>query len=213
MLPPGVNLDPLTGAVSGVPTLAGLFRWTAAVTDGAGASAAKKFRIPINGDPTEPPRLRVQPNRLLFSFVEGAPAKTQRLHVMNGGGGNLGFQVRPPPGKGLPPFLRVTPLAGLATVPEPVGITVTADPSEFSAGTYFAELAVDVLDKGLEKGNGPPGPMTMMVPVTMAISDKTQSLRLSQRGMTFSGLAGGSGPPPQSFDVLNDGSELMVWNQ
>ena len=94
LLPPGVNLDPLTGAVSGLPTLAGLFRWAAAVTDSVGASTAKEFRIPINGDPGDPPQLRLQPNRLLFSFVEGAPAKTQRLQVMNGGGGNLGFQVR-----------------------------------------------------------------------------------------------------------------------
>ncbi len=209
LLPPGVNLDPLTGAVSGLPTLAGLFRWAAAVTDSVGASTAKEFRIPINGDPGDPPQLRLQPNRLLFSFVEGAPAKTQRLQVMNGGGGNLGFQVRPPPRKGFPPFLTVRPLAGRATAPEPVRIEVTADPSGFSAGTHFAELELSVP----EKGNGPPGPMNMTVPVTMAISDKTQSLRLSQRGMTFSGLAGGSGPPPRSFDVLNDGSELMVWNQ
>ncbi len=144
MLPPGVNLDPLTGAVSGVPTLAGLFRWAAAVTDSAGASTAKEFRIPINGDPGDPPQLRLQPNRLLFSFVEGAPPKTQRLHVMNGGGGNLGFQVRPPPGKGFPPFLTVRPLAGRATAPEPVRIEVTADPSGFSAGTHFAELELSV---------------------------------------------------------------------
>ena len=50
------------------------------------------------------------------------------------------------------------------------------------------------------------------VPVAMAISRRSQLLRLSQRGLTFTGVAGGGAVPVQNLRVFNDGFGVMAWD-
>ena len=66
-LPPGLVLNPATGAIGGTPAAPGVFSWVAIVTDAEGLSAAKAFSIQIAADPSQEPRLGVRPGRLLLS--------------------------------------------------------------------------------------------------------------------------------------------------
>ncbi len=50
-LPPGLTLDPATGAIAGVPTAGGVFNFTVQATDAAQLSASRVFALTINSTP------------------------------------------------------------------------------------------------------------------------------------------------------------------
>jgi uncharacterized protein (TIGR03437 family) len=79
-------------------------------------------------------------------------------------------------------------------------LTLTADPTGLAAGTYTA--AVTVVGGGDN---------AITVPVTMTISAFDQAILLSQRGLSFTAVAGGGIVPPQTFSVRNIGSGVVKW--
>ena len=200
-LPPGLTLDPTTGSLEGNPTVPGTFRFSGLVTDTRDDVAAKEFLAQIELDPNVEPQLGAQPNGLTFSFVQVSPAATKRLSVLNEGGGSLGFQVDTATQSG-GPWLMVSPTAGETTAAEPGVLNVTVDPTSLAPGTYFGEIQIA----------GPAAQQSTTVSVVMAISSRSQLLRLSQRGLTFTGVAGGSAVPVQTLQVFNDGLGVMVWD-
>ena len=199
-LPPGLSLNPSTAAISGTPIVPGVFPWVALVTDQASFSAAKAFTIQINADPGQEPQLAARPNRLLFSYVQGSPAATKRLFVLNEGPGSLSFQAEFSTQSG-GPWLTVSPAAGQATAVDPPSLDVMADPAGVPAGTYFGEIRIV----------GTSG-QVLTVPVVMAISGRRQLLRLSQTGLQFTAVSGGPDVPVQNVQVLNGGLGVMGWN-
>ncbi|MFH0909481.1 MAG: putative Ig domain-containing protein [bacterium] len=56
-LPPELNLDPVTGTISGTPTNAGVFNVSVRVTDASLSNATKSLSITINGPDVTPPVL------------------------------------------------------------------------------------------------------------------------------------------------------------
>ena len=171
------------------------------MTDTKDDAAAKEFLTRIELDPNVEPRLRAQPKRLTFSFVQVSPAATKKLSVLNDGGGSLGFQVETATQSGAP-WLMVSPTAGETTAAEPGMLNVTVDPTSLAPGTYFGEIQIA----------SPAAQQSTTVPVAMAISSRSQLLRLSQRGLTFTGVAGGGAVPVQTLQVFNDGLGVMVWD-
>ena len=180
-LPPGLTLDPTTGSLKGNPTVPGTFRFAGLVTDTKADIAANEFLTRIELDPNVEPRLGAQPNRLTFSFVQVSPAATKKLSVLNDGGGSLGFQVETATQSG-GPWLMVSPTAGETTAAQPGMLNVTADPASLAPGTYFGKIQIV----------SPSAQQSRTVPVAMAISGRSQLLRLSQTGLTFTGVAGGT---------------------
>ena len=199
-LPPGLSLNPSTAAISGTPIVPGVFPWVALVTDQAGVSAAKAFTIQINADPGQEAGLAARPNRLLFSYVQGSPAETKKLFILNEGPGSLSFQAEFSTQSG-GPWLMVSPVAGQATAVDPPSLDVTADPAGAPAGTYFGEIRIV----------GTSG-QVLTVPAVMAISSRRQLLRLSQTGLQFTAVSGGPDVPVQNIQVLNGGLGVMGWN-
>ncbi|MCL4522932.1 MAG: putative Ig domain-containing protein, partial [Acidobacteria bacterium] len=61
-LPNGVNLDGSTGALSGTPTMAGTFNFTAVVTDGIAQTASNALSIVISSQPA-PTLASISPNQ------------------------------------------------------------------------------------------------------------------------------------------------------
>jgi len=123
------------------------------------------------------------------------------LSVFNGGGSSLGFQVETATRSG-GPWLTVAPTAGEATAAEPGMLNVTVDPASLAPGTYFGEIQIA----------SPAEQQSTTVPVAMAISGRSQSLRVSRRGLTFTGVEGGAAAPVQNLRVFNDGIGMMPWD-
>ena len=222
-LAPGLTLNSATGAIGGTPSLPGLFDFVALAADSAGVIVVEDFRLMIDIDKAVAPQLAVRPSRLLFSFVRGSQAATQKVYVFNDGGGSLNFQVEPPPPSEAI-YLSVDTLQGDVTPGNPQAAEVTADPTGLPAGTYLSVFRVTSSTTG----------QSIPVEVAMAISSRQQLLRISQTGLTFTGVVGGGGAAirgAQRFDdwsgvgqgvpdgvstgvieVFNDGSGVMPWN-
>ena len=206
-LPPGLVLNPATGAIGGTPTAPGVFSWVAIVTDAEGLSAAKAFSIQIAADPSQEPRLGVRPGRLLFSFVPQSAAETQTGWISNDGGAPISFRIDSMRLSGSP-WLSVSPLSAELPPGAHIPLTVRADPGGFAPGTYLA----DILLSSPVGADQAPCRTCRSVPVSMAITRRQQLLRVSQRGLTFTAVSGGGQVPSQSFQVLNDGLGVMPWN-
>ena len=199
-LPPGLTLDPATGSLEGNPTVPGSFQFVGLVTDTSDGAAVKEFVTLIELDPGLEPTLGAQPNRLTSTFVQVSPPATENLSVLNGGGGSLGFQVETATQSG-GPWLMVSPTAGQATAAQPGMLNVTVDPASLAPGTYFGEIQIA----------SSAAQQSMTVPVAMAISGRSQSIRVSRRGLTFTAVVGGAAAPVQPLRVFNDGIGMMPW--
>ncbi|MCH7978231.1 MAG: hypothetical protein IH935_04545 [Acidobacteria bacterium] len=149
----------------------------------------------------EATRMAVNPNVLLFPFVVGGPASPKQLTISNEGGGSLNFQITWSTFSG-GSWLTVTPASGTATLSAPSSVAVTADPSGLAAGTYLGQITI----------SRSPAGESIDVPVTMTVSTIQQLMRLSQRGLTFTGIAGGGALPPRPLRVVNIGQGTMDWS-
>jgi uncharacterized protein (TIGR03437 family) len=73
--------------------------------------------------------------------------------------------------------------------------TATANPNGLTAGTYSGAIAF-VLSSG----------ENFTVPVLLTVTSSQQNIVISQSGLFFQAVQGGTAPPPQSVSVLNGGS-------
>ena len=200
-LPPGLTLDPASGEIAGMPARAGEFGMTALVVDAAGETGLKKFSLEVVPPPQELPRLSVDPPRLLTAFVPGSPPRRRALLVSNPGRGSLNFDVNFSTKTG-GDWLSVSPSGGSAMATQPAALFVTVDPAGTGPGTYFGAIEIESSASG----------KAIWIPVVMAISGRSQLLRLSRKGMTFTAVSGGGGTLPQRLRVLNDGAGTLNWS-
>jgi uncharacterized protein (TIGR03437 family) len=141
----------------------------------------------------------LQPQALSFSYGPGSGPATQQLRVLNAGGGALPFKAVAATASG-GNWLAVTPSNGTATPASPASLTVTADPTGLSTGTYSGQILI-----------GASGSL-ISTNVTMIVSANEQTIVLSQTGLTFMAIAGGGTVPSQQFGVLNSGTGPMKWS-
>src|SRR5207249_3908937 len=80
-------------------------------------------------------------------------------------------------------------------------LTVTANPQGLAAGTYTGRVSINSPDAG-----------GVTVPITMTVAAGSQTILLSQSGLTFTAVVGGGTPPSQNFGVLNIGQGVMNWS-
>jgi hypothetical protein len=112
-LPPGLSLDPATGAITGTPTTAGTFTFTLQVTDGLGATATVTETIVVAAAPT------MVGSRTIDGNV--GVAMTAQL-TMDGGSGPFSWTVS---SGSLPPGLSIDPATGLVWgMPSTAGTTI-----------------------------------------------------------------------------------------
>ncbi len=147
------------------------------------------------------PRLGVDSGALIFSFAQGAAARTERRTVGNEGGGTLAFQVTTATSSG-GPWLRASADRGEASLASPASVAITADPGGLGPGTYAGRISI----------SSPSSNESRELPVTMTISAVRQTILLSQTGLTFTAVSGGGVAPPQSFGILNIGQGIMDWS-
>ena len=81
-------------------------------------------------------------------------------------------------------------------------LTVTANPGNLAPGSYNGTITVASPNTGQQ----------ITLPATLAINPTPQKILLSQTGLTFTSVAQGGAPIPQTFGILNTGSGSMTWS-
>jgi uncharacterized protein (TIGR03437 family) len=177
--------------------------YTGNVVLSAPAANPPSQNVPVSliVEPAGAPKLSVEPGVLAFSLNRGAAPRTEHRTVANSGGGTLFFQVRAATNDGQP-WLRAAADRNDATLAAPASLAITVDPAGLSSGTYTGRVIVDSPAVGERQE----------LPVAVTVSALPQSLLLSQTGLTFTAVAGGSSVLPQTFGVLNAGQGLLRWS-
>jgi hypothetical protein len=177
-------------AMSGGLT-AGTYTATVPVTSSAGGGDAVSVTFTV-ARPSDAPALAVSAAEVEFVAVTGSPSPTGKTIILsNGGGGgmeDLGTL-------GAEAVTYGTAPSGWLGNPQPSGSSLTLSPatSVLPAGTHTATVEVTSQFGG-----------NRMVAVTVRVADPV--LTADIRGLSFTGLAGGSNPPAQSVSLSNTGA-------
>jgi uncharacterized protein (TIGR03437 family) len=142
--------------------------------------------------------MRLDRDSLRFTVHPEGIASSQSMQIANPGSGLLPFRVEL---IGVAPWLTVGPTTGTADPRKPAAVSMTVHPKAMVPGTYSVSLRV----------TSPLTGQSIEVPVHVAVSARSQSIRLTQSGLTFLAAEAGGQIPPQRFGVLNGGSGTMRW--
>jgi uncharacterized protein (TIGR03437 family) len=148
-----------------------------------------------------PPQLNVDAPTLSLSALGGGSPVTAQGQVSNAGGGVLNFTATASGGN----WLSVSPGSGVvdntatSTTESSVSVTITADPTSLSPGTYEGSVTV--------AGGG----ATFTIPVTFSVASPAPVILLSQSGLTITAVAQAGAPLPQQVGILNVGSGALNW--
>jgi len=180
---------------------AGVYQGTITISAPNGNPASVTVNVTFTVAPSAPAALSLDRQSVSFSFPRSAAPQTQRLTVANSGSGALAIAATaaittPPGGK---KWLLLSAASGQALPAAPFALNVTADPSGLPPGTYSGTVTI----------TSPGG--NVAVPVVMTISPSDQAILLSQRGLSFTAVAGGGIVPPQTFSILNIGTASVAW--
>jgi uncharacterized protein (TIGR03437 family) len=156
-------------------------------------------QVTLTVDASGPPKLTVESSAVNFPFAEGASPRTIRRTISNTGGGSLTYRAVAATESG-GGWLRIAGETGEATPLSPGSLSISVDPSGLAPGTYTGRVTVS--------GSG----QEARFPVNLSVTAVRQTILLSQTGLAFTAVAGGSAMPPQSFGILNVGQGLMDWN-
>ena len=189
-----VMADPLTlspGAYQGTITVSFLYA----------NPSTQTVNVQFNVGAAVAPNLAVDHTHVSFTYSNSSAARAQTITVSNTGSGLLPFIASVTLNSGQPAnWLTVTPSSATATPSTPAVLTVQADPTQLSPGTYTGQIV-------LASAAG-----SATVNVTMTITTNPLVLLLSQTGLTFTVVQSGGTIPPQTFGVLNLGSGALNWS-
>lgn len=144
-----------------------------------------------------PAVIEVTPVSLDFATVEGeGDPDPQNLSIRNTGGRPMTWHVVSDA-----PWLSVVPQTDTNDGEQDV-VEVTVDTSNVSPGTHWATLTVTAE----EASNSP-----QVVQVKLYIEENPPVLVVSPLSLNFEMDEGGAAPPPQSFQISNDGGREMQW--
>ena len=163
--------------------------------------AAQMVAVTVSVAPPVPGKLAVSNQSLAISVTQGSPGSTTQLNVTNQGGGSIPFTASASTTTG-GNWLQVSPASATATPNAPALVTITATPGNLAPGVYQGTVTMSSAATG----------ENIPVAVTLAISSAQQKIQLSQNGLTFTAVAQGGSPLPQTFGILNTGQGSMSWS-
>jgi hypothetical protein len=149
-LPPGLTSNAQTGALSGTPTQAGSFPFTAEVTDSGQVIATQAFTIRVDAmtlqitPPTIPAAMANAPYSLSLSVAGGTPPYNWSLSA---GGLLSGFTIDPSTGA----------ITGTPTAPGTYPFTITVIDSNFGMATQTFQLIVQAATLSISTASVPAG--------------------------------------------------------
>jgi trimeric autotransporter adhesin len=189
----GVNVD-ATGLAAG--------NYTGSITVAVPSAVPAATSVNVNltvAPGTAKPVQAVSPGLVTFAGSQGGAVQTASLRISNTGSGSLSYTVAASTSSG-GNWLSASSTSGAATPSTPSTITLTATPGSLAAGTYSGQVAIT--------GGG----STTNVPVTLSIAAANPIILLSQTAVSFTAVAQGGVPLPQSFGILNTGTGTMNWS-
>jgi len=146
------------------------------------------------------PQLTAEPASLTFEVATGSgDPSPQTVRVGNGGGGTLAWTARAETASGN--WLSVSPASGNASAGSPSSVLVSAKVAGLAPGVY----------SGAVKLESPATGQAQTVTVSLLLAQLTQTILVSQTGLQFTGVGGGTAAPSQSIGVLNIGQGAMSW--
>ncbi|MBI4478483.1 MAG: hypothetical protein HY651_00505 [Acidobacteria bacterium] len=179
----------------------GTYRGTVSVTAPLAAVKVQTISVSLAVQSAVAANLVVEPVSLTFEGnAGGSNPSAQSLRITNAGGGTLIWTAQTSTTTG-GSWLTVDPASGSASGTSPNTVQVNAAIGSLAAGTYSGSILIQSPTTG----------QSVAVPVTFLVSQPQQIILLSQRGMLFTGVAGGGALPSQTFAVLNTGAGVMNW--
>jgi trimeric autotransporter adhesin len=189
----GVNVD-TTGLAAGNYTGS----ITVAVPSAVPAATSVNVNLTVAPGAGKPVQA-VSPGLVTFAGSQGGSNQTVSLQISNTGSGSLSYTLAASTSSG-GNWLSAGSTSGTATPSTPSTITLTATLGTLAAGTYSGQVAIT--------GGG----STTTVPVTLSIAAANPIILLSQTALSFTAVAQGGTPLPQSFGILNTGTGAMNWS-
>ena len=174
--------------------------FTGSVTIGSTSTSPNQIAIPVtaNVQSAGAAVLSVSATPITFSLAIGGPSSLVQRSVANTGAGFLAYTASVDPANPAA-WLTVSPSGGSVSVAASDTLSISASPGALAAGTYRSAVVVS--------GNG----TVVRIPVTMTVGPAGAQILLSQVGLSFTGVAGGGSPSPQTFGILNSGVGSLHW--
>ncbi len=200
-LPTGLELDPLSGVLAGVPTTLGLFTFNVVVSDEGLAFSSAQLALLVEG------RL-VTPSRLSFELGDSSIFDEKSLTLGAGGSSPVNYRV-----ESTGEFLSIEPGDASGTIAPGVTETVGVRASRGgrAPGVYRAELVVTEVVVSAASGVAQNSEANSIVSVSMTVNPSSPVLRPTQTGLTFIGALDGPSPATQTFGIGNRGRGSFDW--
>jgi uncharacterized protein (TIGR03437 family) len=204
---PWLSVSPAGGSMPAVLTVTGnpgnlgvgTFQGTVTITATNAVPSIAAIAVTLTVLPSAPPALGLDAKSLNLTATQGSGPVSQPLHILNTGGGSLGFAASAFTTSG-GSWLTASPAAGAATASQPATVNVTATPGSLTPGTYNGSISVSAAGGATS------------VPVTLSVSPATPIILLSQTALSFNAVAHGGLPLPGGFGILNTGQGSMNWS-
>ena len=193
----------LTVSVNASGLSPGSYAGTITVTSPQAGTAARSVSVSLtvlNVQPQSSPSLAVDSSGMALSAAQGSGPVSQVFHVTNSGGGVLNYTLSASTNSG-GAWISLSAVSGSAAQLVSNAITATLSPGLLSPGAYTGQIVVtDSTGKAVT------------IPVTFTITaQQSANLLLSQAGLSFTTVAQGGAPLPQSFGIQNTGGGSMTW--
>jgi uncharacterized protein (TIGR03437 family) len=203
-LPPGLALTP-SGLISGTLTTAGQFSFTLTFSITLGNDGETVFNesvpLPFTLDVTgySGPMVTIDPAGVGFSLTQNGPAATRSVSIANFGNQAVQFSASATTNSG-GNWLTISPSGGSVNSFGATALAVTADPSQLAPGTYSGVITIGVNEQ------------TLGISVLAVVGGTQPSIQLSQTGLRFQAVSGGTATSPQSITVLNPGAGTLSFS-
>jgi uncharacterized protein (TIGR03437 family) len=202
-LPPGISLTK-SGVFSGTPTTPGAFNFSIDINFSisfSGQTVSEIIPFPtllqVNGSATG--STVVNPGGLVFALSQGTNTSSQSIALSSRRSQPITYTATASTNSG-GSWLSVS--GGGTINPFQNSSTVaTVNTSGMLAGTYLGTIKL-----ALSSGEN------FTLPVLLTVTSNQQSLVLSQTGLFFQAVQGGTAPPSQSVSVLNGGTGSLSFS-
>jgi len=199
--PVGLAPGPVTVSVNVADLKPGNYRGTVTVQAPLGATPTQTVAVELTVTVPIPPKLVVEPAGLNFEILIGKgnpPARS--LRISNGGDGVIRWIAQAGMASG-GNWLQVSPASGSASGSSPATVQVGVNVAGLTPGVYTGSVRIESAAVN----------QVQTVPVTFLLTRPIPTILVSQSGLSFTGVAGGTIVPAQSLGILNVGQGVMSW--